>query len=146
LLCSEIRKCLVRQIQGDRTILSRGCAIFLAKNTGAGKHERSAKVCPQRFDDLFVSRWIMERPFRRQLIARLHRYQQKRRKPIFQLLRKERFEIVPAGDHDDARRVVEKNVEMLQQAKTNPRACQDRIVKLAVFDRPIAILQRFDHP
>ena len=53
---------------------------------------------------------------------------------------------MPAGDHDDARRVVENNIEMLQQAEMNPRACEDRIAKLAVFDSPIAILQRFDHP
>jgi hypothetical protein len=91
------------QIQGDGTILSRRSAIFLAKHAGAGKHESSAKVCPQRLDDLFVSSWIMERPFRRRLIARLRRYRKKRRKPIFQLLRKERFEFVPAGDHDNSR-------------------------------------------
>src|ERR1700730_8735817 len=108
-------------------MLSRRCAIFLAKYAGAGKHERSAKVCPQRLDDLFVSSWIMERPCRRRLIARLHRYRQKRCKATFQLLRKKRFEFVPACDHDGARRVVENNVEMLQHSKMNPRACQDRI-------------------
>src|ERR1700730_10143780 len=47
---------------------------------------------------------------------------------------------VPAGDHDAARRVVENNVEMLQQAKMNPRACQDRIRRFWQPDRHIAAL------
>ena len=63
-------------------MLSRRCAIFLAKYAGAG----STSV-PRRS------------------------------------VRNASMIFVPAGDHDAARRVVENNVEMLQQAKMNPRAC-----------------------